>query len=69
MKRLLVGAAEVSRLTGWKSKQIYRLVAAGRFPGAVRVGRSVRFKLRVLLRWLEQDTDADRSLKKESGNR
>ncbi len=56
-ERMLVDAAVVTRLTGWHPKQVYRWAARGEIPGSVKVGRSVRFRLPLLLRWLGLEAD------------
>jgi len=55
MKRLLVDCEETSLLTGIGIKRLYRLAAHNAIPGVIRVGRSVRFSLPTLLRWLGTD--------------
>lgn len=48
--RLALSAAEVARLLGVARSQVFKLVAAGRFPKPIRVGRRTP-------RWLMPDLE------------
>jgi len=52
--RLLRGQ-EVEALTGYSRGKVYAMAAAGEIP-CLRHGRSVRFPLSALLRWIENNT-------------
>ncbi len=51
----ILKAAEVAVLLRVDRKTVYEAVQRGEDPGAIRVGRSLRFCRDVLLTWLGQD--------------
>jgi excisionase family DNA binding protein len=53
-ERLLRGE-EVVALTGYSRGKVYAMAAAGEIP-CLRHGRSVRFPLSALLKWIKQNT-------------
>jgi len=49
----LIGMAEVQRLTSLSTSTIYRHIAAGRFPSAVRIGaRRVAWRSSLVFEWI-----------------
>lgn len=50
----LLRAADVAELLGVPKARVYALAREGRFPGAVRIGRGVRFEPAAVQAWLRQ---------------
>jgi excisionase family DNA binding protein len=53
-KRLL-RAREVAEITGWSLAKVYSMALSGDLP-SLRAGRSVRYPLTALERWIEANT-------------
>ncbi len=52
-ERLALTAVETAKLLGVSTRHIWKLHAAGQLPQPVRLGRSVRWRRKELLAWLE----------------
>lgn len=50
---LLLSAEELAKVLGVSLRHVRRLNAAGRLPPSVRLGRSVRWRLPEVRRWLD----------------
>jgi hypothetical protein len=60
-KRLLLNVDETSQITGIPPKRLYDRALHGLVPGVIRIGRTVRFSLPVILRWIQaEEPDGDR---------
>ncbi|MFH0983722.1 MAG: AlpA family phage regulatory protein [Planctomycetota bacterium] len=49
----LLNVRQVAAALGLSARQIYKLVAAGRFPAPIRLARSVRWSEAVIVRFVE----------------
>jgi predicted DNA-binding transcriptional regulator AlpA len=54
-RRLLLNVHEASEITGIQPKRLYDRAQQGLIPGVVRIGRSVRFSLPAILKWLQAE--------------
>lgn len=52
---MLLRPEEVAEMTGYCRSKVYAMAAAGELP-SIRAGRSVRFPLGALKRWVEANT-------------
>ena len=53
---LLLRPTEAARLLSVGRSTLYELVAKGAIPGVIRVGRSIRFSLKALQKWIEEQS-------------
>jgi excisionase family DNA binding protein len=51
---LLVTSEEVARLMQISERTLWRLLSAGKVPEPVRIGRSTRWRLNDVRRWIEE---------------
>ena len=50
----LLRVGQVARLLNCSTKQVFRMVEAGRMPGPVRLGGLVRWRRALLMQWIGQ---------------
>lgn len=48
----LLKVQDVAKLTGLSVRSIWKLLASGRMPAAVRIGRAVRFRATEINEWI-----------------
>lgn len=54
VEALLGDTRTVATMTALSTRTIKRLVALGSIPGAVKIGRALRFDLKQVRRWIER---------------
>ncbi|GAA5107521.1 hypothetical protein GCM10023211_08730 [Orbus sasakiae] len=54
----LIDMKYISAYTGMTDKWFYALIKQGRFPKPIKLGRTSRWKLSELLRWIEEQEQA-----------
>lgn len=54
---ILLRAEEAARMLQISRSGMFRLMAEGRVPGVVRIGRSVRLSREALENWVQQQVD------------
>lgn len=50
----MISVEELAQVTGWHPMTIYRKARDGEIPGAVKLGRSVRFRESAIEGWLSE---------------
>lgn len=56
----MVSVGELARITGLHEQTIYRKARDGEIPGAVKLGRSVRFRESAINGWLNGGTGREK---------
>ena len=49
----LITVAQVADATGFSVRSVWRLIAEGRTPAPVRIGRTIRFRVADIERWIQ----------------
>jgi len=54
LEERLLTISEVVKIVGFKKSTIYKFIKKGKFPKQVKIGKSSRWKLSDINKWLEQ---------------
>ncbi len=68
-ERILIDAKEAAALCGLGISTWYNLVASGKVPDSVRLGRSVKWRREELLAWIDAGCPARTAWKTLSGRK